>query len=252
MKKIAQLLRFFLLVVIVIGGVFTAYNSSYATQGHSIKVMISGLEGSISKVFIKYKLNENSEWIEDELTPQNAENKQFNLDKQVPNKPSSLTVLIITNKSEEVVVNDPPAQNNQGNGTLVYMVKFSQDGDPGNEDPGTGDPGTEDPGTGDPGTENPENPGTENPGNPGNGNPENPGTKNPENPSTQNPGTQTPGTGNTAQQPATNNAKTVQTVTKTVSGGKLPDTAGPWMNWLLLSGFLAVGSAATLFKFRKQ
>ncbi|WP_066314393.1 hypothetical protein [Bacillus sp. FJAT-29814] len=248
MKKIAQLLRFFLMTVIVIGSVFTAYNSSYATQGHSIKVMISGFEGKISKVFIKYKLTETSDELEDELTPQNAENKQFNLDKQVPNKPVSLTVVIITDKSEKEFVNDPPAQNNEGNGTLVYKVEFTQNGDPGNGDPGTEDPGNGDPGTGDPGTENP---GTGDPGT------ENPGTQEPgaQNPDTKDPGTgnnaQQPGSNN-AQQPATNNEGTVHNVTKTVSGGKLPDTAGPWMNWLLLSGFLAVGSAATLFKFRKQ
>jgi hypothetical protein len=372
MKRFAVLLRFLLLAVIVIGSVFSAYNSTLAKQGPSILVKINGNVSKISDVYLVYQLQGSQEVVKTkmDLDSQDSDSRQYSLEKTFSeNDLAFIKVLIVDDGQEkEYALRQQGNGNPQGDGTLVYWLDLpvnpedpgtenpddpgtenpddpgtenpddpgtenpedpgtenpedpgtenpddpgtenpddpgtenpddpgtenpddpgtenpddpgtenpddpgtENPDDPGTEnpdDPGTenpDDPGTEnpdDPGTenpDDPGTENPDDPGTENPDDPGTENPDEPGTENPENPGTQNPGTQTPGTVNTPQQPsttnpqqsATNNTGTVQTVTKTVSGGELPDTSTPWMNWLLLSGLLAVGSAASLFKFRK-
>ncbi|MFP7494392.1 5'-nucleotidase C-terminal domain-containing protein [Terribacillus saccharophilus] len=151
---------------------------------------------------------------------------------------------------------------------------------PGTEEPGTENPGTEEPGTEEPGTENPgtENPGTEEPGTddpgtePGTDDPgiddsgSEPGTDDPGiEPGTDDPGTKDPDTQqpdkNLVVEPKPSNAGNQITVpisdgtqldNETEEGKKLPDTATPIYNWILMGCLTILLGGTVLIVHQKR
>lgn len=243
----------------LIGGLFFGFHSTLADNGQTIMVHIDGEPANIKNFTIYYKLDNSSVEHTAVLVRDNDDQPFFGNLSFEGKVPSTIYATgFIGEKEYNFTLSDNGKGNPNGNGMLVYWAKLGNavvqppdEEKPPVEDPGDGD--TDNPPAEDPGSGNIDNPPTS--GDNSGGQTQQPGDTQENQPgNTQNgttPSTTTTPTTTTQPQTTQVTQPAVQTLS-TVSGGALPKTAGPWMNWLLLSGLLALGSSATLFmKFRK-
>ncbi|WP_423799524.1 hypothetical protein [Neobacillus sp. SAB-20_R2A] len=250
------------LAVMLIGGLFFGFHSTLADNGQTIMVHIDGESVNIKNFTIYYKLDNSSVEHTAVLVRDNDDQPFFGNLSFEGKVPSTIYAKgFIEEKEYNFTLSDNGKGNPNGNGILVYWAKVGNvvvqppdEEKPPVEDPGDGD--SDNPPAKEPGSGNTDNPP---PSGDNSGGQTQPGDTQENQPGNTSDNTQSGTTTPTTTTPKTTQPPTTTQVTQpavqtlsTVSGGALPKTAGPWMNWLLLSGVLALGSSATLFmKFRK-